>query len=136
MSVFVAIENVFFHGHKFWLNAIASANMNPMFVTEDTFHPEMSWLNVDALLNIENMFVTLLTSHPEMSWLNTDAESNMPYMFVTELTFHPEMGWLKVFLNIKSRDMSVTSEVHQLLIGHPYVPPMVQLEFVEQLWMM
>ncbi len=32
--------------------------------------------------------------------------------------------------------MSVTSEVHQLLIGHPYVAPTAQLELVEQPWLM
>ncbi len=48
IAVFVIDGIVFFHGHKFWLNADAKLNMYCMFVTEPTFHPEMSWLIVDA----------------------------------------------------------------------------------------
>jgi hypothetical protein len=45
----------------------------------------------------------------------------MPDMLVTLLTSQAEILSLNVFLFKNRLDMSVTSEVHQLLMGHPHV---------------
>ena len=80
---------------RFCANAVASENMNSIFVTLVTFHLEISVLKDFALLNILAISVTLATFQLEMSPLNAVASENMSAMLVTLDTFHLEISVLK-----------------------------------------
>ena len=80
MAFLLAAERTHAVPHNFWLNDIASQNIESMVVTLDTSHFDMSTLNAGAFINMHCMLVTLETSHREMSVLNDDAPRNMPYM--------------------------------------------------------
>ena len=99
------------------LNELADKNTNAIFVTELTSHRDMSALNHQLLRNIIFMVVTELTSHCDISALNRLAKENMCAMVVTELTSHRDMSAVKDPLLENRLLMLVTSDTSQSAIS-------------------